>query len=122
MKKTLPVGPKAGYGECLAAAWEVQPSQVKSVEVPLLRVTEDSALARVQSPKKPKGHQAWRVELWTLGAVVSQVLRIVNNNHPAPRAPENHHQKAEPEGIFTEFSEPTGVFDSFWEAHQPVSD
>lgn len=88
----------------------------------MLHVTEDSALARVQSPKKPKGHEVWRVELWTLGAVVSQVLRIINNNHPTPRAPENHHQKAEPEGIFAEFSEPTGVFDSFWEAHQPVSD
>ena len=62
------------------------------------------------------------MELWTLGAVVSQVLKIINNNHPAPQAPENHRQKAEPEGIFTEFSELTGVFDSLWEARRPVNE
>ena len=48
-----------------------------------------------------------------------EVLKMMNNNPPAPWAPEKHHQKAEFEGIFTKCIE---IFESSWEARQPDDD
>jgi len=111
VKKKLPLGPRVVIDNVSLQSGGLHPSQGQSCKVPLIR--EDTALSRVQSLKKPKGPQTWRVGLWTQGAVVSRALKVISNSHPAPQAPDNHQQKVDPEGIIPEFSEPTRMFDSF---------
>lgn len=53
----------------------------------------------------------WSLGHWVLWSHL-EALKMINNKLPAPWAPENHHQKAEFEGIVTKFFKLTEIFES----------
>lgn len=61
-------------------------------------------MSKIHSLKKSTEYNVWRVDFWTLGAVVS--LRSPKKSKwqpPCSWAPENHYQKAELKEMFSEF-------------------